>query len=111
MKKQMQNRMRARLTGVCLLGLCLSGGAATDGYYWPDWIYNRKPWGTIRYWEGDRVPGEGGALLKTCAERRMGTPDELGYALATVADERNGYLAGVDILCDGGSIVGKKFVK
>ncbi len=60
---------------------------------------------------GKLESGEGGALLKTCAERRMGTPDELGYALATVADERNGYLAGVDILCDGGSIVGKKFVK
>ena len=41
----------------------------------------------------------------------MGTPEELGYVLATVADERNGYLAGVDILCDGGSVVGKKFKK
>lgn len=65
MKKQMQNRMRARLTGVCLLGLCLSGGAATDGYYWPDWIYDLNPWGTIRYWEGDRVPGEGGVAYFT----------------------------------------------
>lgn len=53
----------------------------------------------------------GSALLDTAAERRMGTPEELGFALATVADERNGYLAGVDILCDGGSIGGKKFVK
>lgn len=41
-------------------------------------------------------------------EGRMGTPEELGFALATVADERNGYLAGVDILCDGGSTIGKK---
>lgn len=65
MKKQMQNRMRARLTGVCLLGLCLSGGAATDGYYWPDWIYDLNPWGTIRFWEGDRVPGEGGVAYFT----------------------------------------------
>ena len=65
MKKQMQNRMRARLTGVCLLGLCLSCGAATDGYYWPDWIYDLNPWGTIRFWEGDRVPGEGGSLTLT----------------------------------------------
>lgn len=62
MKKQMQNRMRVRLTGVCLLGLCLSGGAATDGYYWPDWIYDLNPWGTIRYWEGDRVPGDFAAV-------------------------------------------------
>lgn len=49
--------------------------------------------------------------LDTTAERRMGTPEELGYAIATAADERNGYLAGVDILCDGGSVIGKKFVK
>lgn len=53
---------------------------------------------------------EGGSLLKTTAENRMGTPEELGYAIATVADERNGYLAGVDILCDGGSVVGKRFL-
>ena len=52
---------------------------------------------------------EGGSLLKTTAEKRMGTPEELGYAIATVADERNGYLAGVDILCDGGSVIGKQF--
>lgn len=54
---------------------------------------------------------EGGAMLKYAAERRMGTPDELGYAIATVADERNGYLAGVDILVDGGSTNGKAFRK
>lgn len=53
----------------------------------------------------------GSNLLDTAAERRMGTPEELGFALATIADERNRYLAGVDILCDGGSISGKKFVK
>ena len=35
----------------------------------------------------------------------------MGFALATVADERNGYLAGVDVLVDGGSVIGKKFVK
>ena len=51
---------------------------------------------------------EGAALLKYCAERRMGTPEELGFAIATVADERNGYLAGVDVLVDGGSTNGKK---
>ena len=37
----------------------------------------------------------------------MGRPKELGYALATLAEERNGYLAGVDILCDGGCTNGK----
>lgn len=60
---------------------------------------------------GNLEAGEGGMLLKTTAENRMGKPEELGYAIATVADERNGYLAGVDILCDGGSVVGKQFIK
>lgn len=54
---------------------------------------------------------EGGNLIDTTVERRMGKPEELGFAIATVADERNGYLAGVDVLVDGGSVVGKKFIK
>ncbi len=60
---------------------------------------------------GNLEAEEGGSLLNTTAERRMGKPEELGYAIATVADERNGYLAGVDVLVDGGSVVGKNFVK
>ena len=60
---------------------------------------------------GNLEAEEGGSLLETTAEKRMGKPEELGYALATIADERNGYLAGVDILVDGGSINGKDFVK
>ena len=60
---------------------------------------------------GNLEAEEGGSLHATTAENRMGKPEELGYALATVADERNGYLAGVDVLVDGGSIVGKKFVE
>ena len=52
---------------------------------------------------------EGGSMLRFAAEERMGTPDELGFAIASVADERNGYLAGVDVLVDGGSINGKGF--
>lgn len=60
---------------------------------------------------GNLESEEGGDLLKTTAEKRMGKPEELGFAIATVADERNGYLAGVDILVDGGSVVGKNFVK
>ena len=60
---------------------------------------------------GNLEAKEGAALLKTTAEKRMGLPEELGYAIATVADERNGYLAGVDILCDGGSVNGKQFIK
>lgn len=60
---------------------------------------------------GNLEAKEGAMLLQTTAEKRMGRPEELGYALATVADERNGYLAGVDILCDGGSVNGKNFIK
>lgn len=54
---------------------------------------------------------DGGMLIPFSAEERMGRPEELGYALATVADERNGYLAGVDVLCDGGSTNGMKEFK
>ncbi len=60
---------------------------------------------------GNLEAEEGGNLLATTAEKRMGKPEELGFALATAADERNGYLAGVDVLVDGGSVIGKKFVK
>lgn len=52
---------------------------------------------------------EGGSLIPDTAEERMGYPEELGFALASAADERNGYLAGVDVLCDGGATYGKKF--
>ena len=54
---------------------------------------------------------EGGSMLKYGAEERMGKAEEFGYAIATLADERNGYLAGVDILCDGGCTTGKHFKK
>ena len=50
----------------------------------------------------------GSYLLKYAIEHRPGKPEELGYALATIADERNGYLAGVDVLCDGGCVNGEK---
>ncbi len=58
---------------------------------------------------GNKEAKEGGYMLKYTAENRMGTPEELGYAIATVADERNGYLAGVDVLVDGGATNGKMF--
>lgn len=58
---------------------------------------------------GKLEAGEGARMLAYAAERRMGTPEELGYALAALADERNGYLAGVDVLCDGGASFGKHF--
>lgn len=60
---------------------------------------------------GNLEAEEGGSLLLTTAEKRMGKPEELGFAIATVADERNGYLAGVDVLVDGGSVTLKNFVK
>lgn len=57
---------------------------------------------------GNLEKGSGGFLIPYSAEERMGKPEELGFALATLADERNGYLAGVDVLCDGGSTYGQK---
>lgn len=36
---------------------------------------------------------------------------ELGYAIASLADEHNGYLAGINVLCDGGSTRGQKEFK
>ena len=53
----------------------------------------------------------GGNLIPATCEERMGTPEELGFAIAMVADERNGYLAGVDVLVDGGSVRGMKEFK
>ena len=53
----------------------------------------------------------GGSLIGYAAEKRMGTAEELGFAIATVADERNGYLAGIDVLVDGGSTTGMKEFK
>ncbi len=60
---------------------------------------------------GNLEAKDGGMLIPFSAEERMGKPEELGFALATVADERNGYLAGVDVLCDGGSTNGMKEFK
>ncbi len=60
---------------------------------------------------GNLEKEDGAMLIPFSAEERMGKPEELGYALATVADERNGYLAGVDVLCDGGSTNGMKEFK
>lgn len=40
----------------------------------------------------------------------MGTPEEIGFALAAIADERNSFLAGVDVIVDGGGLNGKQFL-
>lgn len=58
---------------------------------------------------GNLEKAEGGSMLMYGAERRMGKPEELGFAIASLADERNGYLAGVDVLCDGGCTTGRAF--
>ena len=58
---------------------------------------------------GELEAEEGAKMLGFGAEHRMGTPGELGFAIASAADERNGYLSGVDILCDGGCTNGKFF--
>ncbi len=60
---------------------------------------------------GNLEKKDGGMLIPFSCEERMGTPEELGFAIASLADERNGYLAGVDILCDGGSTYGMKEFK
>ncbi len=60
---------------------------------------------------GNLEKENGGYLIGFSCEERMGKPEELGYAISTLADERNGYLAGVDVLCDGGSIQGQKEFK
>lgn len=60
---------------------------------------------------GNLEKEEGGSSIPYTAEERMGTAEELGFAIAALADERNGYLAGVDILCDGGATYGKRFKK
>lgn len=54
---------------------------------------------------------DGASLIDFACEKRMGTPEELGFAIACAADERNGYLAGVDILVDGGSNTHKQLFK
>lgn len=67
--------------------------------------------GLIATGMGELEKEAGGYLIGLSAEERMGKPEELGYAIASVADERNGYLAGVDVLVDGGSTNGSKFKK
>lgn len=60
---------------------------------------------------GNMETEKGGFLIEKTCENRIGKPEELGYAIATVADERNGFLAAVDVLCDGGAVRGMKEFK
>lgn len=52
---------------------------------------------------GNLEAKDGAMLIPNTAENRMGKPEELGYAIATVADPRNGFLCAYDVLCDGGA--------
>ena len=50
-------------------------------------------------------------LIRQTCFGRMGKPEELGFAIASIADLRNGYLCAVDVLIDGGASAGKKLKK
>ncbi len=60
---------------------------------------------------GNLEAEDGAMLIPMTAENRMGNPEELGYAIATVADPRNGFLCGVDVLADGGATTRMKEFK
>ena len=51
------------------------------------------------------------AMVDNTCEHRMGTAAEMGFTIAMIADERNGYLRGIDVLIDGGASTGKQFKK
>lgn len=50
-----------------------------------------------------------GALLEYAALKRFGRPEEVAELLAFCASSGPGYLTGVDILCDGGTLAGMGF--
>ena len=60
---------------------------------------------------GEKEKEDGAYLINLTCEKRMGHVDELGYAIATAADDRNGFLAAVDILVDGGATTHQKEFK
>jgi NAD(P)-dependent dehydrogenase (short-subunit alcohol dehydrogenase family) len=47
-------------------------------------------------------------MVENTCEQRMGTAAEMGFSIAMIADERNGYLRGIDVLIDGGASTGKQ---
>lgn len=56
---------------------------------------------------GELEKDEGSKFLEKSALGRFGIVDEIAYLISTLSDNRNGYLTGVDILCDGGTIAGQ----
>ncbi len=50
---------------------------------------------------------DGRAFIEGSALKRLGRPEEIAYLFATIADPRNGYLTGADIVCDGGVVASR----
>jgi NAD(P)-dependent dehydrogenase (short-subunit alcohol dehydrogenase family) len=48
-------------------------------------------------------------MLRKAALKRFGQPEEIAELLAFCASKRAGYLTGIDILCDGGVVSGRRF--
>lgn len=55
------------------------------------------PMGKLEAEEADK-------FTRHAAFNRFGKPDEIAFLFASIVDERNGYLTGLDIICDGGLI-------
>ena len=55
------------------------------------------PMGKLEEDEADKFTGH-------AAIKRFGKPKEIAYLFSTIVDERNGYLTGLDIICDGGVV-------
>jgi len=47
---------------------------------------------------------EADKYTKYAAIKRFGYVDEIAFLLASIVDSHNGYLTGVDIVCDGGLV-------
>lgn len=55
------------------------------------------PMGKLEEKEADK-------FTKHAAIKRFGKPEEIAFLFASIVDERNGYLTGLDIICDGGVV-------
>ncbi len=53
---------------------------------------------------GELEKEEADKFTKHAAIKRFGKPEEIAFLFASIVDERNGYLTGIDILCDGGLV-------
>lgn len=53
---------------------------------------------------GKLEEGEADKFTSHAAIKRFGKPEEIAYLFSTIVDERNGYLTGLDIICDGGVV-------